>query len=44
MENMAVLEQENEQLKAELAAHDDQICHLKSDIEQLEQALILSRA
>jgi transposase len=43
MQNVAELQQEIEQLKAEVTAHDSQIIHLKSYIEQLEQALILSR-
>ena len=43
MQNVAELQQENTQLKDALVAQDSQVTHLPSYIEQLEQALILSR-
>ncbi len=43
MHNAAELAQQNTQLKAALAAKESQVGHLQSYVEQLEQALILSR-
>jgi len=43
MQSTVELEQENSQLKEALAARESQVDHLKSYVEQLEQALIVMR-